>query len=134
MKSSAFGIDSYFAEKTRTAPEDKLDARTKYELLLCSFIEENLIKYPAAHLVRATQLPNMLNETFTDYCLLITTNVYNITVIKTKVNIDYLPDNNDLVPATYRCALLNKQCKLITRLGETTSKNIYNLFARGKFK
>ena len=130
MKQSAFGNDYYPTKTIQKTPE--LDARTKYELLQCSFIEENLIKYPAMHVVRAVKMPNLLNETWTDYCLLITSNLYTITAIKTKV--DCLPDNNNFIPATYHCAISNKQCKVIERLGQIASKNIYNLFAVGNFK
>lgn len=130
MKQSAFGNEYYPPETAQKAP--KFDARTKYELLQCSFVEENLIKHPTMHVVRAVKMPNLLNETWTDYCLLITSNLYTITAIKTKV--DCLPDNNNFMPATYRCSILNKQCKVIERLGQIASKNIFNLFANGKFK
>jgi len=131
MKKSAFGIDYYPTETTpNQAPE--LDARTKYELLHCDFIQENFSKHPAMHVVRANKLANLLDETFMDYCLLITSNIYTIVAIKTKI--DSLPDNNNLIPATYKCAILNKQSKVIDRFGQISSKKIYDMFATGKFK
>jgi len=130
-KQSAFGKDSYLAENT-TNPEQQLDARTCYELLHYDFIQENFMQYPAAHIVRANKMASLLNETWMDYCLMITSNKYNIVVIKTKI--DSLPDNNNFIPATYRCAILNKQSKVIDRFGQIASKKVYNLFAIGKFK
>ena len=130
-KQSAFGIDSYFAEKI-ASPEQQLDARTRYELLHCDFIEENFIQHPAAHIVRANKMASLINETWMDYCLMITSNKYNIVAIKTKI--DSLPDNNNFIPATYKCAILNKQYKVIDRFGQIAAKKVYDLFAIGKFK
>ena len=128
---SAFGID-YRPSGTTSNKVSKLDARTQYELLLYDFIQENFYKYPYKHFVRATKFVNLVNESFCDYCLLITSNMYTITAIKTKV--DSLPDNNSLIPATYHCAILNKNCKVIDKLGNIASKKVYGLFATGNFR
>ena len=131
MKQSVFGNDIYPTKTIQKTPE--LDAKTKYELLLCCFIQENFMKNPAAHIVQTTKLPtSLMNDSWMDYCLLMTSNLYTITAIKTKI--DSLPDNNNFIPATYRCAILNKRHEVIARFGQTAAKNIYNFFANEKIK
>ena len=132
---SAFGMDSYFAEQDRRHNKmeaSRLDSRTKYELMYYDFIREDYITHSAEHIIRSNEMRSLINETLMDYCLLVTTNRYVITAIKTKPAI--LPDNNNLIPATYRCAILNKNCKVIEKFGQIASKKVYDLFVLGKYR
>ncbi|MBO4626066.1 MAG: hypothetical protein J5679_02185 [Alphaproteobacteria bacterium] len=131
---SAFSMDAYFDEQERKQSKKprELDKRTVYELLHYDFIEEDLVKHPAMHIVRAAKMRDLINENLMDYCLLITTSKYKLSVIKRKV--ESLPDNNNLIPATYDCAVLNNNCKVIERFGQIASKKVYDLFAPGNFR
>ena len=110
----------------------KLDAKTQYELLLYDFILEDVNKRPYTYMVRSCKLRNMENDAFFDYCLLVTSKLYTISVIKTKI--DSLPDNNGFVPPIYRSAISNKKCEPIEHPGAIVSEMLYKLFANEKIK
>lgn len=131
---SAFSMDAYFDEQERKQKKQKagLDKQTAYELMHYDFIREDYIHHPAMHVIRTAKMRDLVNESFMDYCLLVTTNKYKISVIKTKV--ESLPDNNNFIPATYACAILNNDCKVLERFGQIASKKVYELFAPGNFK
>ena len=117
---------------TATVDAAKLDAKTKYDLLLYDFIQDDFYKNPWSNRIETSKLYNVADSGLVDYCILARTNLYNISVIKRKV--DSLPDNNLLMPAVYSCVIMNKHFLPIERPDEIVSRMLYQLFDNGKQK
>ena len=112
--------------------ETKLDAKTKYDLLLYDFIQDDFHKNPWSNRIETSKLFNVADGGLVDYCMLVHTNLYNISVIKRKV--DSLPDNNVIMPAVYSCVVMNKRYFPIERPNEVVSRMLYQLFDNWKQK
>ena len=110
--------------------EAKLDAKTKYDLLLYDFIQEDFHKNPWSNRIEKSKLFNVSDRGFVDYCMLVHTNLYHISLIKRKV--DILPDDNLLVPTHYSCVVMNSRFFPIERPGENVSRMLYKLFDNWK--
>ena len=130
-KKSAFGID-YYPTDTKQTEKPELDPKTRYDLLLYDFIANDFLKHPYTYVIRSCKLRNLENDSFVDYCIVVTSKLYTISAIKTKI--DSLPDNNNFIPAIYRSAISSKKCEPIEHPGEITSKMLYELFANEKTK
>ena len=117
---------------TATVDAAKLDAKTKYDLLLYDFIQDDFYKNPWSNRIETSKLYNVADDGLVDYCILARTNLYNISVIKRKV--DSLPDNNRLMPAVYSSVVMNKHFLPIERPDEIVSRMLYQLFDNGKQK
>ena len=112
--------------------ETKLDAKTKYDLLLYDFIQDDFHKNPWSNRIERGKLFNVADGGFVDYCMLVHTNLYRITLTKRKL--DCLPDNNAIMPAQYSCVVMDKHYFPLERPGEIGSKMLYQLFDNWKQK
>ena len=117
---------------TATVDAAKLDAKTKYDLLLYDFIQDDFYKNPWSNKIQFSKFTDMDNSGFVNYCVLARTNLYNISIIKRKI--DCLPDNNSFMPALYSCVIMNKHYIAVDRPDDIVSKMLYNLFTSGKQK
>ena len=125
---SAFSMDAYFDEQERKKNKKNmgLDKQTQYDLLLYDFIQKDFNSNPWSNTIGKSKLYNVADGGLVDYCMLVHTNLYNISVIKRKV--DSLPDNNSLMPARYSCVVMNKHYFPVDRPGEIVSRMLYQLF------
>lgn len=125
-------------EKTNKTPPKttvdatKLDKKNQYDLLLYDFIQDDFHKNPWANRIKTSKLYNVANGGLVDYCILAHTNLYNISIIKRKV--DSLPDNNLIMPAKYSCVVMNSHYFPIERPGEIVSRMLYQMFDNWKQK
>ena len=120
-----------------TAPRPKvdanqLDAKTKYDLLLYDFIQDDVRKNPWSTRVEKGELSNVCDGGFVEYCMLAHTNLYHITVIKRKPS--WLPDNNLFLPAQYTSVVMDKHYFPLERPDEIGSRMLYQLFDNWKQK